>query len=517
MTLEQFYKTTLGSFTKDQRAQAVLKTTDDCFKAFAYLCTKEAEDTFGTDKFVSPVKSLKEMSDFFKLNEKMGDRIDAMTSIRSFAACRMWEEYKTTYLIDPTFYNIFKNTEKLKVFPTELFNVPVPYFAIDLSHCPTQAEGIQVFLANTIGGVTICLNVLYEYTVYQSICTIKYADCTMDRGVLTYDWKKSKLFDKDAVGEADKTLRENTEAIIRDSYNGDADAFLEALGKVDPEKARFIGYMLDDYKTDFTKELEDIKMFIFQFLTYLSCKNPDIKESRDSVKALNRAARMKKESIPPRFFEVGKRFGKRYTLLLDEIKKQKEEVHIDGGSHASPIPHLVTAHWQGYWYGEGKHNYQIKWIACYFKGGIENAADCNEIIHECEENHESIYSHGEKMLYNTLAALKIEYIPQYRINTGRIFDACAILHGKKVMIEIDGEQHFKQVANWDFEATKVSDKEKNEYCRDNNIPLLRIRYDEILNISEIIKDINLKTLKGFSEDYWLSETSPVDYYNADVE
>lgn len=512
MTLDQFYRKTLGGYTKEQRKQFALKTAQDCFKAFTVLCTDEANDTFGTSEFQSAIPGLKEMSDYFKYQEDTKDRIEATTSIRSFACCRMWEEYKATYQIDPTFYEVFKNTEKLKVFPTDITRIPVPFFAVDLSRCPCMAEGMYIFVANTIGGVTVCLNVLYEYTVYQSLCTIRFEDCKLESGIITYDWKKSKLFDKDAVGDADQRLRQTTQEIIDDKFNGDTEAFLESVSKVDPEQARFLGYMLDDYKVDFQKELEDLKLFIFQFLTYMSCKNPDIRESRDSRKATDRAIRMGKGETPERIFEVGKRFGKRYELMMKEVQKQKEETVVPRGTHASPIPHLVSAHWHGYWCGKNKADFEYQWVACYFKGGAANALDCDEIVHECEETHACPYSHGEQILYHTLSAMQIEYIPQYRVETGRIFDACVKIHGRRVMIEIDGEQHFKPVANWDFASTQASDIEKNEYCKTNNIPLLRIRYDEILNISDIIKNLCLDTLKGFKDDYWLSEKSKDEYY-----
>ncbi len=516
MTLDKFYSNTLGHYTKEQKESAVLDTYQDCFKSFAYLCTEEGMNTFGTDEFNSPIPKLNNMSKTLKENPNMGTRIDSMTAIRSFAACRMWEEYKTTYQVDPTFYNIFKNTEKLKVYPTELPHVPVPFFAVDLTRVDCMASGMYVFIANTIGGVTILINVLYENNVYQTLTAIRYDECTLENGILSYDWKKSKLFDKDAVNDADKTLKENTQKIIDEQYHGDSKAFLKALSKIDPEQADVVEYILDDYKIDYQKELEDLKVFIFQFLTYLSCKNPDIRESRDSKKASERALRLGKKEAPERVFEVGKRFGQRYTLMLKENEKRVEGVGY-GGTHASPVPHLVSAHWHGYWCGKDHSVYEVLWVACYFKGGVKSAADCDEIIHECEENHAIPYSHGEKMLYQTLNVMQLEHTPQYRVETGRIFDDCVTLHGRQVFIEIDGEQHFRPVKNWDFEKTMESDKEKNEYCREHNIPLLRIRYDELTHIADILTDLRASTLKGFPEDCWLSKMSKDEYYSISSE
>ncbi len=511
MNIDQFYRKTLGCYTKEQRDQLSLKEIPDCFKAFVTLCTEEADQTFGTPAFHSSVKALDQMSEYHRTNQKDGDKIEAMTAIRSVAACRLWEEYKTTYQIDPDFYSVFQRTEKLRVYPTELIHIPVPFFGIDLSHCPCEAEGMIVFIANTIGGITIGINVLYEYTVYQSICAIRYDECNVKDGVVSYDWKKSKLFEKDVVGEADAKLRENVEEIVQKEFNGDTQAFLSNLTKADPEQARFVAHMLDNYKFNQQNELEDLKLFLFQFLTYITCKNPDIRESRDSAKAQDRAVRLGKVEKLPRTYEVGKRFGKSYSLLMKE-QREKQDLVVKRGEHSSPIPHLVSAHWHGYWCGKGRTEYQVRWIACYFKGGVENAFACDEIVHECEEEHTPIFSHGEKILYQSLAALGLEYIPQFRVETGRIFDACVNLHNRKIMVEYDGEQHFHPVADWDFEATKASDREKNAYCKELDIPLLRIRYDEILKITDILKELKLRTLKAFPKSYWLSEIPEEEYY-----
>ena len=69
----------------------------------------------------------------------------------------------------------------------------------------------------------------------------------------------------------------------------------------------------------------------------------------------------------------------------------------------------------------------------------------------------------------------------------------------KLAIEYDGEQHFKlknnsfgageEKSKINFEKLVQNDKIKNEYCVNNNILLIRIRYDEnILNVENKIKE-----------------------------
>ena len=61
----------------------------------------------------------------------------------------------------------------------------------------------------------------------------------------------------------------------------------------------------------------------------------------------------------------------------------------------------------------------------------------------------------------------------------------------KYLIEYDGEQHFK-IGGWcdeeEFTKIKKYDNIKNEYCKKNNIPLIRIPYTKYkeLNINDLI-------------------------------
>lgn len=62
---------------------------------------------------------------------------------------------------------------------------------------------------------------------------------------------------------------------------------------------------------------------------------------------------------------------------------------------------------------------------------------------------------------------------------------------KRTLIEFDGEQHFQPVEHFgglkSYEQLKINDKIKNDYCEENYINLIRIRYDQIDKIEEILK------------------------------
>lgn len=55
-----------------------------------------------------------------------------------------------------------------------------------------------------------------------------------------------------------------------------------------------------------------------------------------------------------------------------------------------------------------------------------------------------------------------------------------------LIIEFDGRQHFEKIYNRDYETTKRHDTIKNQYCKDNNIGILRIPYWDEDNIENII-------------------------------
>lgn len=60
-----------------------------------------------------------------------------------------------------------------------------------------------------------------------------------------------------------------------------------------------------------------------------------------------------------------------------------------------------------------------------------------------------------------------------------VFDLCSV----PIIIEVDGEQHFKPIyGRQSFLKGQEHDRQKNSYCLANKIPLYRIPYWEIKNI-----------------------------------
>jgi len=108
-------------------------------------------------------------------------------------------------------------------------------------------------------------------------------------------------------------------------------------------------------------------------------------------------------------------------------------------------------------------------------------------------------SFAEISMSKLLKSLNINFEQQ------KSFDGCKYknnlfydfyLQDYNAVIEMDGEQHFEPIEYFggedNFKIIKKRDKIKNNYCKENNIKLIRIPYWEFDNIEEIlIKELNL--------------------------
>ena len=114
-------------------------------------------------------------------------------------------------------------------------------------------------------------------------------------------------------------------------------------------------------------------------------------------------------------------------------------------------------------------------------------------------------SSGEQEVCRILEKYNITYIPQYKfkdcVDKNELsFDFYVPL--LNIIIEFDGKQHF-EVVNFNndeeyialekFNLIKKHDNIKTQYCKNNNIKLIRIPYWNIKNIEKIIcQEFNLK-------------------------
>ena len=104
-------------------------------------------------------------------------------------------------------------------------------------------------------------------------------------------------------------------------------------------------------------------------------------------------------------------------------------------------------------------------------------------------------SKGEDKIIRLLRAANIRFEREKTFSDlrGGRFRYDFYLPAYNVLIEIDGEQHFKQVTKFqknksDFLKQQENDRRKNSYALANNITLIRIPYWELEHL-QTIKDI----------------------------
>lgn len=138
------------------------------------------------------------------------------------------------------------------------------------------------------------------------------------------------------------------------------------------------------------------------------------------------------------------------------------------------------------------------------KGGIiwECECSCGNIAYVSTSNltrsNESTIScgcaksKGEERIISSLIQAQIPFITQKRFEscvfpeTGRqlVFDF--YLPEQNILIEYDGEQHFHEISNdrYGYKGIVSRDNYKNQWCKENNISLIRIPYTEYSNIDD---------------------------------
>lgn len=86
-----------------------------------------------------------------------------------------------------------------------------------------------------------------------------------------------------------------------------------------------------------------------------------------------------------------------------------------------------------------------------------------------------------------------------------------------IVIEHDGAQHFNQNhfnnGKEEFATIVSNDDEKTRFCKEHNIPLLRIRWDQYDEIESIIKTAADSLRNHGIENLWLNPLSEKEYYS----
>lgn len=176
--------------------------------------------------------------------------------------------------------------------------------------------------------------------------------------------------------------------------------------------------------------------------------------------------------------EKQKDMGRRYAKTTNEFK---DEVIDLTGSEYEVIGEYISTH----------KNIEMLHVECGHKYSV---APSNFLSGKrCPKCR---LSKGEKEIQRWLCSNGFNYTHQYKFNDCRYkkplsFDFAVFDNNNNLLslLEFDGIQHFETIDGWGgngkLEDTKKRDIIKNEYCKNNDINLIRIpywNYDEINNI-----------------------------------
>lgn len=137
-------------------------------------------------------------------------------------------------------------------------------------------------------------------------------------------------------------------------------------------------------------------------------------------------------------------------------------------------------------------------IICPEHGIFEQRPD-NHLNNGCPFCNES---NGEKLIKNILNHKKIKYEYQKKFKDCRYIKTLSFdyyLPNKNICIEYDGKQHYESISFFGGDDTLKKQQErdqiKNEYCKNNNIHLLRIKYNENIEekLNEFLKISSIST------------------------
>lgn len=446
------------------------------------LIEMTSDDNWGTDLYSGPNRerymNLYNMFDrkFFSMHA-----VSACCAAAGFTG--VWKNNKMVYEPDYEFSQALLETNKLRVYPEMIKHIPFNTFYLDFSkNALFTYEGffVQVKVYDT-GAIRI--SSLPTEKNYSHIPAL------------------NEGYEESITAYADSFFIESEMLNVEnDTYYFDYDLNKDFMQTSDSFKTQwFIG------------GLSNFRLFLLQFLMYLSSKEPDINESPDTINTYRPSSVIRNKYSEIRKWEVGVRYGEK----IRQFKRNKLNVvgEIEGSNQNAKRPHIRKAHWERYHVGKGRKEIVSKWKEPVFVNGDTDDVITN--IHIVTDKDPSCSS-GEDMVKEYLKSQNIEFYFQHYVREIRKwYDFSIEWNNRLVFIEFDGEQHFKVINRWKgkkgYLDRRKADIEKNEYCYKNEIPLLRIRFDQAHIMSDMIKDFLEDPTKYYSQfnTYFTNE----EYYS----
>ena len=201
-----------------------------------------------------------------------------------------------------------------------------------------------------------------------------------------------------------------------------------------------------------------------------------------------------------------KRHKKTIHDKIKDIKCNYNECNFTCSTSSDLKKHINQVHLQ---IKENKCDYKLCDFKCYKKCDLKRH---KKSVHERPQESKKM-SLGEYKIYKILENLNIEFTRELKFqdlksdkkSPLRYDFGIRINDDKYLLLEFDGKQHFEKVrwSNVDseqqiierFEYLQKCDKQKDDYAKDNNHDLLRVRYND--------KDVEKRIMDYFNDHYEL--------------
>ena len=428
-----------------------------------------ADDNWGTSDYAGPNKKGYDLTfDMISKNFWIMQITNPCFAIAGFAG--VWKYNKTVYEPDYDFSKVLLGTKKLRVYPHMIKYLPFNTFYLDFSK-----------------------NQLFEYSGFFV-------------NVKVYDSGTIRIISLPTESDFSHIPVENYEqepSVYADTFWIKSEKFNieNGISYFDYDFLKDDMWTSDSYKTQwFVGGISNFRLFLLQFLMYLSSKEPDIIESPDTINTYKPSQIVRNKYSEVRKWDVGCRYGAKIRNFEKREHNYQSGIS-DNSNQGTKRPHIRKAHWERYRIGKGRKEIITKWKEPIFVNGDSDDIIAN--IHIVTDK-EAECSSGEELIKPCLKSLNITYDKEHYIKEIRKrFDFALLAKEKLVFIEFDGEQHFKPINRWKgkrgYIERRKADTEKNEYCQKHGIPLLRIRYDQAVMIPEMIKDFLENTDKYYQK------------------
>ena len=182
-----------------------------------------------------------------------------------------------------------------------------------------------------------------------------------------------------------------------------------------------------------------------------------------------------------------------YQVTFNNIREKVYSKHIY--EILEEVEYFCKEHNRWYIDGEDTQN-NMWWLSRYLEQG-RVSKDIEMRVTELYYKYIKKYSSGEKQVSQCLVKMGIKFYNQFRIDECRNkcplpFDIGFYINDQLCLIEYQGQQHYEPVdlfgGEQNLRYTQHNDAIKYDYCKEHEIPLLRIPYWEKKNIDKLVSD-----------------------------